>query len=132
MAHHDYLKKQFDQLGLFLKKVLSKLNGKNPDTLAKEIETIDQQLISKLDYNTEALSQLSIEELKKLFDAEQLSTVAEILYQKSRLYSGKKGEKILLKVLEILEFLTHTQKDISFERHLKIEKIKEVLKKNPT
>lgn len=136
MEQRDYLQKQIDQLGQVLGKILSDLLGlKNQGQINEGIELTNQALKKQLDLDIEELISISTDNLinilktEKNISTENMDKLAELLLLIADHNQDKneKREMIYEKCLTIYEYLEKTETTFSFDRHLKIERIKNVL-----
>lgn len=139
MEQRDYLLRQIDQLGRVLGKILADLLGlKNQGHISEGIAVADQTIRKELDLDIDALTSIptekfieTLQEDKKLsndnFDklGDILFLLAEELDDKGT--DSEKKKKLFEKTLAIYEHLDKTDSTYSFDRHLKIEKIKNAL-----
>lgn len=134
MEQEDYLKRQIDQLGRVLGKILTGLLGfVNKGQASLGIEIANQSLKTELDLNIEELDDLKndsfIKKLKseKNFTNENLSQLAEILFLTADNKHDKDKRRIYLKCLTVYEYLEKAEKTYSFGRQMKINHIKNML-----
>lgn len=136
MQQEDWLIRQINQLGRVLGKILADLLGlKTKGQVGEGIEAAEQALKSELDLDINELAampadrfiitlregnQFSDENLEMLADI--LLTIADELNQIDT--DNEKKKKLYEKALIIYEHLDKTGSTYSFERHNKIEKIK--------
>jgi hypothetical protein len=130
MEERDYLKKQIDQLGRVLGKILSDLMVlKNQGNISQGIEITNQAVKSELDYELEALldipTDIFIQTLIKHKDVsnENLEKLAEIfllIADNTAVINKNMYEKCLV----IYEYLEKTENVYSLYRQWKIERIK--------
>jgi len=140
MERQDYLKKQIDQLGKVLGKILADLIGlKNQGKASEGIEIAAQELESELDLDIEELIEIPTDKLaetlitKYSMKNEHIDRFADILFELSEGFefqdSNKKADYLYKKSLALYEYLNNTGTVYSFDRHFKIEKIKNLLNK---
>ena len=139
MEQEDYIKRQIDQLGRVLGKILAGLIGlKAHGQVSEGIEAADQALKTELGLNIDDLTLIPTESFlktllgtKKFSDnnfeqlAETMFLIAEELNIKN--IEVGKMKKLYERSLIIYEILDRTSSTYSFDRHSKIEKIKKVL-----
>jgi hypothetical protein len=132
MGQEDYLKRQIDQLGQVFARLLGiifelKNQGKETEIVAIVDKTLNSELgldLSKLitipkDTFIETLTQ------NKEISKESLDKLADILLNIADREQGNVTKDIILeRVLEIYKYLENNDKTYSFERYLKMEKIK--------
>ncbi len=136
MAQQDYILRQIDVLGKIIGKVFSELLGiKNKGEII-EIEILNQILKSELDMDIYRIFMLSDEELIKFliedknFNFSNIEQTAEILYITGlnlQEIDHINSYKCLNSALNLLEFLSITDKNLSFNRINKIENIKKII-----
>lgn len=136
MAQQDYILRQIDVLGKIIGKVISELLGiKNKGEII-EIEVLNQILKSELDIDIYKIFMMSDEELIKFlkedknFNFSNIEQTAEILYITGlnlQEIDHTKSYKCLNSALNLLEYLSITDKNLSFNRINKIENIKKII-----
>lgn len=136
MQQEDYIKRQIDQLGRALGKILAELTGlKTQEQVNEGIESAGQTLKNELGFNIADLTIIPGEDfITALQDGRQWSNdnfdkLADILFLLAEeLYPGdqEKGKKKKLydRALILYEHLDATSSTYSFDRHVKMEKIK--------
>ncbi len=133
MEQQDYLKKQIDQLGQVLAKILSDLLGlKNKGQINNGIELTNQTLKTEIDFDIQELLDIPTDDfvntLKKQRNLtnDNLAKLVEIL-----LLIADNGQtdnkKLYEKCLTIYEYLEKAENIYSLDRQWKIERIKNVL-----
>ncbi len=136
MAQHDYLKKQTDQLGRVLGKILSDLLGlKEKGMIHDGIEATSQAFKSNLDIDIEELITLPTEDFVHVLQTEKgfhnvnLEILADILLVIANANQSEDGQREQLheKCLTIYQYLEDVETIHSFDRYLKIEHIKKLL-----
>lgn len=136
MEQEDYLKRQIDQLGRVLGKILADLIGlRSHGQASNGIEAADQALKNELNLNINELTSIpnakfisTLLEGRKLSHAnfEQLADILFLLAEEpdhGDTVSGKKKE-LYERSFILYEHLDRTSLTYSFDRHCKIEKIK--------
>ncbi|MDR2009336.1 MAG: hypothetical protein LBQ22_02505 [Bacteroidales bacterium] len=137
MEYEDYIKRQFDQLGRVLGKIIAGLIGqKNQGKVGMMIESANHVLENELDFNIDEL--LSIEpanfihflKVEKGLSNSNMEKIADILFlvaddDADITYKEKLYEKCLI----IYEYLDNNEKLYSLSRHEKLENIKKFLNK---
>ena len=139
MEQEDYLKRQIDQLGRVLGKILAGLIGlKTRGQASQGIEAANQALKAELGLNFDDLTLIPNEsflttllETKKLSD-NNFEQLAEIMFLVAEEMNVKNTEEVKMRkmyerALIIFEVLDSTSSTYSFERHHKIRKIKTML-----
>ncbi|MEJ8589728.1 hypothetical protein JSO54_00490 [Riemerella anatipestifer] len=136
MEQKDYIKKQIDQLGKVLGKLLFDLigvnqSGKVTDGIAFSSEVLKKELGIDLDkllsIPNQCFVQILTNEFK--FSNESLNYLAEVLFYLSENQSEEMKEKLLEKTLIIYHFLELNEKIYSIERNKMITCIKQKLNK---
>jgi len=133
MEQQDHLKRQIDQLGRVLGKILSDLlDLKNQGQVNDGVEIADQALKSEIDFDIQELIDIPSDKLIDLLTKqrdltnENIEKLAEILYiiADNRLEGNK---KLYEKCLTIYEHLVKVENIYSLDRQWKIQRIKNVL-----
>lgn len=133
MEQQDYLKKQIDQLGQVLAKILSDLLGlKNKGQINNGIELTNQTLKTEIDFDIQELLDIPTDDFvntlkkQKNLTNDNLAKLVEIL-----LLIADNGQtdnkKLYEKCLTIYEYLEKAENIYSLDRQWKIERIKNVL-----
>lgn len=139
MPLQDYLKRQIDQLGLVLAKLLSKLlDIKHNSNSALMSEAINDVLTAELSMSIEDISRieksvfLDLIQKEKAFNSTNIQLLTDVFFEFAlALESGNTLKKMLLeKCLFMEEFLEISEKTYSVERHKKMLMIKELLAAN--
>jgi hypothetical protein len=139
LQEEDWLIRQINLLGRVLGKILADLIGlKTQGHISEGIEAAEQTLKNELDLNIDDLTSIptekfikTLQEGKKLSDdnfdklADIFFLIAEELDQSGT--NNKKKKKLYDRSLIIYEYLDKTGSTYSFDRHYKIEKIKNAL-----
>ena len=136
MEQEDFLKRQIDQLGRALGRILAGLMGlKARYQSSQGIEAADQALKTELGLNLDDLALIPAESFltamidTKKFSDNNFEQLAEIMFLVAEELNVKgadalKMEKLYERALLIFEILDKTSTTYSFDRHRKIEKIK--------
>ena len=139
MQQEDYIKRQIDQLGRVLGKILADLMGLKARRQASlEIESVSQALKTELGLTIDDLTLIPTDSfLTTLLDTKKFSDnnfeqLAEIMFLIAEELNIKntdvgKMKQLYERALIIFEILDKTSSTYSFDRHSKIEKIKNVL-----
>ena len=135
MEERDYLKRQIDVLGRILGKLLSDLlEKKGNGEIVGGIELTNQILNEELNLTIEKITEIPEEdfvnflETEKKFTNENLEQLAEIMIVNIESGIDEITKlKLYNKSLILLEHIEKNDKTYSFERHLKIEKIKGII-----
>ena len=139
MQQEDYIKRQIDQLGRVLGKILADLMGLKARRQASlEIESVSQALKTELGLTIDDLTLIPTDSfLTTLLDTKKFSDnnfeqLAEIMFLIAEELNIKntdvgKMKQLYERALIIFEILDKTSTTYSFDRHSKIEKIKKVL-----
>ena len=138
MEQEDFIKRQIDQLGRVLVKVLAGLTGLDASGQSGEsIETIDLMLKNELDIDLDTL--LSMPEDKFIMtlqtsgdwshgNAEMLADIMFILAEEGDFSRAMvpRQEKLYKHALAVYQYVDRTCLTYSFERQRKLEKIKSI------
>ncbi len=139
MEQEDYIKRQIEQLGKVLGKLLADLiRLKTSGRMSDGIEEADQALKTELDLDITSLTLIPAEAFLssllavRKFNDKHFEQLADILFLiAEELYTSHSDSLRMKKLYErsliIYEVLDKTSSTYSFERHMKIEKIKKVL-----
>jgi hypothetical protein len=139
LQQEDYIKRQIDQLGRVLGKILADLMGLKARRQASlEIESVSQALKTELGLTIDDLTLIPTDSfLTTLLDTKKFSDnnfeqLAEIMFLIAEELNIKntdvgKMKQLYERALIIFEILDKTSSTYSFDRHSKIEKIKKVL-----
>ncbi len=136
MGQEDYLKRQLDQLGQVLAKMLSGLLGlKNKQSLEEGIEQTNQALKAELGFTSDELMALENEELVRILENEKgfkkshFEKLADLFLFLAEQSSELKKRKLLYeKCLILFKHIEQSENTYSFERHAKVEEINQILK----
>ncbi len=135
MIQRDFIKRQLEELGRTIGKVISDmLKLKERGMVNEGITLLQETLKNSFDLDIEKIFSLPLENFietlvkeKKLSSA-HLSYVGDIIYATAELFEQKKeiekAKKLYQKVLIIFNYIDQTEKTFSLERKNKIEKIK--------
>jgi hypothetical protein len=139
LQQEDYLKRQIDQLGRVLGKLLADILGfRSKGQVNAGIETTNQVLKNELGLNIDGLISISNGDFIKILQDDKklnngnLDNLAEILFllaeePDSPDADNRKMKMLYEKALILYEHINETSSVYSFDRHIKIEKIKNVL-----
>ena len=139
MQQEDYIKRQIDQLGRVLGKILADLMGlKTRGQASQGIESTSQALKTELGLNIDDLTLIpsdlfltTLLDTKKFSDNnfEQLAEIMFLIAEELNIKNTDVGKmkQLYERALIIFEILDKTSSTYSFDRHSKIEKIKKVL-----
>ena len=137
MEQEDYIKRQIDQLGRVLGKILADLVGLiSQGQEDAGIESADQTLKTALELDSDQLADipasdfLATLQLNKELNSQNLDILAGILFaiaEEAIPPENDKKKKLLERSLTIYQHLDKTSSTYSFDRHLRIEKIKNSL-----
>ncbi len=130
MEQRDYLKKQIDQLGQVLAKILSDLIGlKNRGELNTGIEMTNQTLKNELDFDLQDIVDIPTDKFidtikgQKDLTNENIEKLAEILFViADNQVDGNKN--LYQKCLAIYAYLENVENSYSLDRNWKIKRIK--------
>jgi len=139
VEQEDYIKRQIEQLGKVLGKLLADLiRIKTSGRMSDGIEEADQALKTELDLDITSLTLIPAEAFLssllavRKFNDKHFEQLADILFLIAEELSTSHSDSLRMKKLYersliIYEVLDKTSSTYSFERHMKIEKIKKVL-----
>ncbi len=138
METRDYLMRQFNELGKVLGKLLADLfEPDNNAPASQTIEHINQELITALDVDIEAIISQPSKELIPWFENELEATfsnfedLAEFLYQIGHLFLGQyeneKSKAIFERALVVYNHLQENQSTFSFVIHQRIQELSDLL-----
>ena len=135
MVYRDYLKKQIDELGRVLGKLLADLISlKTQEKAELGIEIVNQTLKTELDLDLPKILSLSEEEIiekleKMTSDYKLIGVYADIIYEMLDDLNYEKAKKadLLKKILALYEHVEMKRSTFSFENRTKIEMIKKEL-----
>ena len=139
MEQEDYIKRQIDQLGRVLGKILAGLLGlKARGQASQGIESVSQELKTELGLNLEDLTLIPTDSfLTTLLDTMKFSDknfeqLAEIMFLFAEELNARNTDVSKMKLLYeraliIFEIFDKTSSTYSYDRHSKIKKIKKVL-----
>lgn len=134
MEQSDYLKRQFDQLGRVLAKLLSDLTGqKSKETITALRETAHNHLKGESGFDLEEIFNLHTGDLihylvkEKEWNNENLEKLADILLIFADNTEEQQSKPLYEKTLTIYEYLEKSENIYSLENQWKIKKIKDVL-----
>jgi hypothetical protein len=139
LEQEDYIKRQIDQLGRVLGKILAGLMGlKARGQASQGIESASQALRTELGLNLEDLTLIPTDSfLTTMLDTRKFSDnnfeqLAEIMFLIAEELNSMDTDVSIMKLLYeralvIFEILDKTSSTYSFDRHSKIEKIKNAL-----
>jgi hypothetical protein len=142
VGQEDYLKRQFDQLGKVLGRILTNLIALKEEGGANEVLEITNQAIKKeLDLDIDQLLAIPHDQFIKLFhEHEQLNNkhldkLGDIFYQLADLLdqqdqNEEKKRSLYERSSVIYEYLNATGSVYSLERQFLIVKIRKMLKEN--
>jgi hypothetical protein len=139
LQQEDYIKRQIDQLGRVLGKILADITGLSSNSNGSDgIEIADQLIKDELALNFSEMYQMPAEKViqilrgNKKFSDENIDKVADIFFMLAE-KPGRNGasidqkQKFLGLALAFYEHLDKTSLTYSFDRHLKIMKIRSAL-----
>jgi hypothetical protein len=135
MFRRDYLKKQIDELGKTLGKILELLGGKNNGSLQDLEQTVERQLSGKVDLSlTDFIEAQKAGTLEVLISNKSLTTdhieqFAEVFYRLGKTDSQELGTSIIyLKTsLELFDYLNRINAIYSLEIEYKIVEIENLI-----
>jgi len=131
MEQEDYLKRQIDQIGRVLGKLLSDLLGLRSCRHAMDgIEISNQILKSESDIELQAIIDTNSSNLINVlksemhFNNDNLEKLANIFLLIDNSSQGKYNDRLLTHCLTIFEYLENADRTYSIERQLKIKEIR--------
>ncbi|AEA45840.1 hypothetical protein [Fluviicola taffensis] len=136
MGQEDYLRRQIDQLGQVLARMLSGLLGlKDKGLLNQGMEETDQALKAEFGFTTDEFVLLENEafiqllEQEKQFKEVHFEKLADLfLLLADNTVDSQKQTLLFEKCLKIYKRLEQSETTYSFDRHAKMEKINNMLK----
>lgn len=138
MEQRDYLMRQIEQAGKVLAKVMADLTGlKNQGKLHEGIEQAEQSLRDEMDLSIENLTGIPLDQMihalmeKEHMFAENFEQLADLLVEVAEGYgqqgSLEKSKALYQRALALYEYVDEAGSAFSFNRHSKMQKIKELL-----
>jgi len=132
MEQRDYLMRHVEQLGVILGKILSKLLNIK-DNGIEVVDTVNQCFKEELGLDISQLNDIDddkwLDTLKteKQFDSESLERLADILLFVAENVDLEEKDRLYKKCSLIYEYLDESEKIYSFDRYLKMERLKEYI-----
>ena len=132
MEQRDYLMRHVEQLGVILGKILSKLLNIK-DNGIEVVDTVNQCFKEELGLDISQLNDIDddkwLDALKteKQFDSESLERLADILLFVAENVDLEERDQLYKKCRMIYEYLDESEKIYSFDRYLKMERLKEYI-----
>lgn len=131
MGQEDYLKRQLDQLGQVLAKMLGGLLGlKNKATLPGEMEQVNQSLKAELGFTSDEFTALADNEFMRILEIEKgfrnthFEKLADLfLFLADHTPGNTKQTLLYEKSLLLYKHLEQTESTYSLERNAKTERI---------
>lgn len=131
----DYLKRQIDQIGIILGRMLSSFLGLKKQGKTQEgIEITSQTLKTELDFSIDKIIAINSDDLisflvqEKRFNNQNIDKLAEILLLIADDEGLKdKKEALYQRCLTMYQYLEKTDSTFSIDRQFKIERIKNIL-----
>ncbi len=135
MIQRDFIKRQLEELGRAIAKVITDiLKLKEEGKVNEGIVMAQATLKSSFDMDIEQVQSISVDNFieklineKKIIPA-QLTYVGDILYETAELFEQKKdtekAKDLYTKTLLIFNYINQTEKTYSLERNTKMEIIK--------
>jgi hypothetical protein len=136
MVRKDYLENQIDEIGKVLTKIISDFFGfQNKGNQNINLAIVTKTLSEKLDLDLDQIIKIPNSEFvdfliqNKKFSNQSLDKLSELLLilTDNVLDNKLNNNQLYQKCLILLEYLKNTEKDYSFDRHFKIEKLKAIL-----
>ena len=132
MEQRDYLMRHVEQLGVVLGKILSKLLNIK-DNGIEVVDTVNQCFKEELGLDISQLNDIDDDKLldalktEKQFDSESLERLADILLFVAENVDLEEKDRLYKKCSLIYEYLDESKKIYSFDRYLKMERLKEYI-----
>jgi len=138
MEQRDYLMRQIEQAGRALAKVMADLTGlKNQGKVHEGIEQAEQSLQDELDLSIEKMTGIPLDQFihtlkeKEHMFAENFEQTADLLVEIAEGYrqqgSLEKSRALYQRALVLYEYVEEAGSSFSFNRHSRMQKIKELL-----
>jgi hypothetical protein len=138
MNAHEYLKKQIDELTALLKKLILLVTSlKDSEEVDDSIEKVSQGLLELINMSLEEIINSPIEQfitsitIDNKMNNFNLDLLADLFFHLGHLYE-KQAEKepakrLFNRSLLIYHYLLKIENDFSYERHIRIKELKEIL-----
>ncbi|MNJ86328.1 hypothetical protein D3C87_38210 [compost metagenome] len=131
MGQEDYLKRQLDQLGQVLAKMLGGLLGlKNNQSLNDGIEHVNQALKAELGFTSDEFAALPDDEFIRILESDNgfrnphFEKLADLfLFLAENTPDSAKQKSLFAKSLLLYKHLEQTESTYSPDRHAKVERI---------
>lgn len=130
MGQEDYLKRQLDQLGRVLSKMLTGLLGlKDKTTPDNEIDQVNQELKAELGFTFDEFARLENEELIRILEIEKqfsnthFEKLADLFLFIADNSDNIRGKQFYEKSLLLYKHLEETESTYSRDRYIKVERI---------
>lgn len=142
MGQEDYLKRQFDQLGRVLGRILANLTALKADKDAAEIYEITNRALKKeMDLDIDQLLDIPADQFLELFNnpgglnLRHLEKLGDIFYALADLIDqddldGKQKRALYQRTAEIYQHVNETGPVYSLQRQFLISKIRKILGEN--
>jgi len=138
MESHDYLKKQINQATKELKQLIASVNKKTKlESVIKKVELVNYGLMELINMNLEEINNSPIEHfissitIDNKLDNHNLSLLAELFYDTGLLLikqsEKEQAKRLFNRALHIYQYLLKAEDDFTYDRHIKIKKLKEIL-----
>ncbi len=139
MEQEDYFKRQIDQLGRVLGKILSDLCGsKSKGMISSGIDAANHDLKNELDMDTSFLVSIPASKLidtlqqRKEMTVQNLDRLADILFTIAEgmdqpLDGNENSRRLFERALLIYKYVDKSGPTYSFDRHFKMEIIERIL-----
>jgi hypothetical protein len=139
MEDRDYfLQKQIEQLTEMLSSLIADIsNCKDKTAIHQAFEVINQRMMSTLNINLEEIANVPVEHfiatitVDNFIDNHNLDLLAELFYYSGKAYICLKdkemAKRMFLRSLTIYKFLLKVETDFTYERHLRIKELNEIL-----
>ena len=138
MEQRDFLQRQIEQAGRVLGKLLAKAAGlKNQGQASETMEEMDQTLTNELNISIGELTGIPVDQLvntllekEKIFE-DHLEQLADLLVQLADGYGRKNAQQdaaaLYQRALALYEYVDQAGSVFSFNRHSKMQKVKNLL-----
>lgn len=138
MGQEDYLKRQLDQLGQVLSKMLTGLLGlKDKMALNDGIDQVNENLKSEFGFTFYEFAELGNEELVRILETEKHFTKAHFekladlfLFIAENTSDTRIQKQLYEKTFVLYKHLEKTESTYSPDRHAKVERVLRILNEN--
>ncbi|MFZ4522059.1 MAG: hypothetical protein ACOYNC_10150 [Bacteroidales bacterium] len=139
MQQEDYIKRQIDQLGQVLGKILAYLSGSGTSgTVGEGFQAVDQALKEEIGMNVSELVAIPADQFiqfiteTRMLNADNLEQLADLFYLlgvecDKVIDENQPAQKFYERSLMMYEQVEETSSTYSFDRHLRMKEIKTLL-----